>query len=104
MEQEQRRGTTTQRDGSREQSIIDQYEEWDPAAESVTALVERIGISRQRLYQVLDKHGIVPKSKRGHELADAVNAASHMVEVPMGNITLRIIVEVASDAARVAGF
>ena len=52
------------RDGSREQDIIEQYEAWDPDDESIAELVDQIGISRQRLYQVLDKHNVKPKSKR----------------------------------------
>lgn len=65
----------THRDGSRESEIIDLYEGWDPEDESISELVERIGISRQRLYQVLDKHDVVPKSKRGKPSAIPVQLA-----------------------------
>jgi hypothetical protein len=40
------------------------YEAWDPQAESVSTLVDRLGISKARLYQILDKEGITPKARR----------------------------------------
>lgn len=88
----------THRDGSRELEIIDLYESWDPDEESVSQLVDRMGISRQRLYQVLDKHGVVPKTKRGPSFPVSVDLepadGGHMVtyrwphgvpqEIPIG--------------------
>ncbi len=50
--------------GKREQEILDAYEDWDSDELSVTALVEGLQISRQRLYNVLDRNQVVPKSKR----------------------------------------
>ncbi len=50
--------------GKREQEILNAYEEWDSDELSVTALVEGLKISRQRLYNVLDRNQVVPKSKR----------------------------------------
>ena len=37
---------------------------WDPDQESATALAERIGISKARLYQVLSEEGVTPKARR----------------------------------------
>lgn len=53
--------------GQREKQIIDAYEAWDPESSSVNELADDIGISRQRLYQVLSKHHITPKTHRHGE-------------------------------------
>jgi hypothetical protein len=44
--------------------VIRAYEAWDPESESVSALVDRLGISKARLYQILEKEGITPKARR----------------------------------------
>ena len=49
---------------SRAEEIIEAYEAWDPDQESATALAERIGISKARLYQVLSEEGVTPKARR----------------------------------------
>lgn len=51
----------------KERELLDRYEEWDPDTQSVTEWVADLGISRQRLYTVLAKHGVTPKTKRGGE-------------------------------------
>lgn len=51
---------------AREQVILDAYEEWDPNDtdddRSVTDVAQAVGVSRQRLYQVLAKHDIQLKT------------------------------------------
>jgi len=49
---------------SRAEEIIEAYEAWDPDQESATALAERIGISKARLYQVLEEEDVPPKARR----------------------------------------
>ncbi len=51
----------------RAEDIIKAYEAWDPNQESATELAKRIGISKARLYQVLEKEGISPKARRPRE-------------------------------------
>jgi len=46
---------------TREQEIIEAYEAHEG---TVDALVDQLGISKQRLYQVLAKHGIAPRTRR----------------------------------------
>lgn len=43
---------------------MEAYERWDPDKGTVSDLLKELGISRQRLYQILDKHGVVPKRRR----------------------------------------
>jgi transposase-like protein len=58
---------------AREQVILDAYEEWDPNDtdddRSVSEVAQAVGVSRQRLYQVLAKHDIQlktgPRSQHG---------------------------------------
>lgn len=61
--------------GKREQEILRLYEEWDPETTSSVELVDQIGISKARLYAVLRKHKVTPKSKRGDRLVDDSYAA-----------------------------
>ncbi len=49
---------------TRAEEIINAYEAWDPDQESATKLADRLGISKARLYQVLEKEGIPPKARR----------------------------------------
>ena len=51
----------------RAEDIIKAYEDWDPDQESATDLASRLGISKARLYQVLEKEGISPKARRPRE-------------------------------------
>lgn len=77
---------------SREQDIIEAYESWDPDEKSVADLVEGIGISRQRLYGVLEKHRIVPKSKRSRQgmgLADQ-SLINEMAEMALGYLLTQL--------------
>ena len=48
----------------RAEDIIKAYEAWDPNQESATELAKRIGISKARLYQVLEEEGVSPKARR----------------------------------------
>lgn len=49
---------------SRVHEVTEAYEAWDPAEESSEELAARLGISKARLYQILDKEGITPKARR----------------------------------------
>lgn len=62
---------------SRTEDVITAYESWDPDEESSTELAERLGISKARLYQILDREGITPKARRPRRrtLADSVAAS-----------------------------
>ena len=51
----------------RREDVIEAYEAWDPDEESSTQLAGRLGISKARLYQILDKEGITPKARRTGE-------------------------------------
>ncbi len=42
----------------RAEDIIKAYEAWDPDQESATELASRLGISKARLYQVLEEEGV----------------------------------------------
>lgn len=48
----------------RSNQIVEAYEAWNPAETTIQDLVDSLGISRQRLYQVLDSRGVVPKQRR----------------------------------------
>ena len=48
----------------RAEDIIKAYEAWDPDQESATDLASRLGISKARLYQVLEEEGVPPKARR----------------------------------------
>ena len=48
----------------RAEEIIKAYEAWDPNKESATELASRIGISKARLYQVLEEEDVPPKARR----------------------------------------
>jgi hypothetical protein len=50
---------------SRNEEIIKAYEAWDPDTESATELAEKLGISKARLYQVLQAKGVTPKTRIG---------------------------------------
>jgi hypothetical protein len=52
---------------SRAEDIIKAYEAWDPDQESATELAGRLGISKARLYQVLEEEGVPPKARRPRE-------------------------------------
>ena len=69
--------------GKREQEILEAYEGWDPDELSITALVEELQISRQRLYNVLDKNQIIPKSKRAVQTVQG-DILSEMAEMALG--------------------
>ena len=64
-----RRLTDEDRDG-----IVAAYESWDQDAESVNELAERLGVSKQTLYSVLDSRG-VPRKYRS-----AVQLRAHMAD------------------------
>jgi hypothetical protein len=51
--------------GSKE--VIEAYESWDPDQESATQMAKRLGISKARLYQILDKEDVTPKRRRPPE-------------------------------------
>lgn len=72
--------------GKREQEIIDAYEAWSPDEETVSKLVERLSISRQRLYDVLDRNQIVPKSRRPQSSRGSIDSdlLSEMAEMALG--------------------
>ena len=71
--------------GKREQEILNAYEEWDSDELSVTALVEGLQISRQRLYNVLDRNQVVPKSKRAVQSTTVQgDILSEMAEMALG--------------------
>jgi hypothetical protein len=72
--------------GRREQEIIDAYESWNPDESTVSDLVDRLGISRQRLYDVLDRNGVVPKSKRGPGAVGRIEGdmLNEMAEMALG--------------------
>ncbi len=48
----------------RAEVIIKAYEDWDPGQESATELASRLGISKARLYQVLEEEDVTPKARR----------------------------------------
>ncbi len=72
--------------GKREREILDAYEDWDSDELSVTALVEGLQISRQRLYNVLDRNQVVPKSKRAAVQSTTVQGdiLTEMAEMALG--------------------
>ena len=51
---------------SRVEDIIKAYEAWDPNQESATEWAGRLGISKARLYQILDEEDVTPKARRPH--------------------------------------
>ena len=51
----------------RAEDIIKAYEAWDPNQESATELAGRLGISKARLYQVLEEEGVPPRARRPRE-------------------------------------
>lgn len=48
----------------RETEILEAYEAWDSDETTVDELCADLGIPRQTLYLVLNRHGIKPKSQR----------------------------------------
>lgn len=85
--------------GKREQEIIESYEEWSPDEETVTELVERLGISRQRLYDVLGKHSVIPKSRRPVNPSDNGDGLlAEMAEMALGYL-LRQLQEARAEIA-----
>tara|TARA_E500000331_G_C16629758_1_gene443784 strand:- start:23 stop:379 length:357 start_codon:yes stop_codon:yes gene_type:complete len=65
---------------AREQVILEAYEEWDPADtddnRSVTDVAQEVGVSRQRLYQVLARHNVALKTGARSQLADSSPSSS----------------------------
>lgn len=59
----------------RAEEIVKAYEAWDPDQESATALAERIGISKARLYQVLEEEDVPPKARRPKRKASTPEVA-----------------------------
>ena len=55
----------------RAEEIIKAYEAWDPDQESATELASRIGISKARLYQVLQEEEVPPKARRPKKKASS---------------------------------
>lgn len=49
---------------SRVEEVLEAYEAWDPDIESASGLAQRLGISKARLYQILDEEGVTPKARR----------------------------------------
>lgn len=48
-----------------EAELVRTYEnEWEPGTESVDTFVNKHGVSKQQLYNVLKKYGIRPKTQR----------------------------------------
>lgn len=68
---------------SRTEDVITAYEAWDPDEESSTELAERLGISKARLYQILEREGITPKARRprSESLATRRVAARKLQEI-----------------------
>lgn len=58
--------------------MIEPYEASDPDQESATEPAKRLGISKARLYQILDEEAITPKARRPREgrLSEQVAALS----------------------------
>ena len=51
----------------RAEDIIKAYEAWNPDQESATDLANSLGISKARLYQVLEEESVPPKARRPRE-------------------------------------
>lgn len=49
---------------TKENDILRAYEQWSPDESTVSELASELGISRQRLYQILEKHSVTPKTRR----------------------------------------
>jgi len=81
---------------SREDEIVEAYETWDDRSESVAELVERLRISKARLYQVLDRKGVVPKSRRSENVAGMSIDRGIMSE--MANQALAFLVNQLTEA------
>lgn len=71
---------------SREKEILEAYEAWDPDEEKIAGLVDRLTISRQRLYDVLERNKVVPKSRRASPVTSQLNSdlLSEMAEMALG--------------------
>jgi hypothetical protein len=76
----------------REQEIIAAYEQWEPDEQPISELVERLSISRQRLYGVLERNHIVPKSKRARTGMGMVDAPlmTEMAEMALGYLLTQL--------------
>lgn len=61
---------------SRTEEVLESYEAWDPDRESSSELAARLGISKARLYQILDREGITPKARRPRGLSLSERAAA----------------------------
>ena len=86
--------------GNREREILEAYEAWGPDEETVTELVERLGISRQRLYSVLDRNQVTPKSRRqstNRSVDDSL--LTEMAEMALGYL-LRQLQEARAEIAQ----
>ena len=75
---------------AREQVILDAYEAWDPSSEddhrSVTDVAIEVGVSRQRMYQVLAKHGVPLKTGSRSQLDSSSSLGSN--EALIGQLVL----------------
>lgn len=79
------------RNTTKETEILERYEEWNPDEETVGELVEELSISRQRLYQVLDKHNVVPKTRRKDMVAGVdSNLMAEMAEMALGYLLTQL--------------
>ncbi len=75
---------------AREQIILDAYEEWDPNdaddSRHVTDVATEVGVSRQRLYQVLAKHNVPLKTGVRSQLGSSSSMDSN--EALIGQLVL----------------
>ena len=70
----------------RDQQIIDAYQSWDGDSQelSVDELAAQLGVSRQRLYQVLSKHSVPKKS--GKTQPDQLNTLQAIGQIVMDQL------------------
>ena len=78
----------------RDQEVIDHYEGWEPTQDHRSAddLATELGITRQRLYQVLNKHRVPLKTGQrapGAEDQRLISVQAQLVEALQQVIELR---------------
>ncbi len=80
----------------RDQQIIDHYTSWEPQDDERSAddIANELGVSRQRLYQVLKKHEVPLKTGRS-----AVSAADPVV-AEVGRAVLEQLFEVRAELSQ----
>lgn len=83
----------------REIEIIERYEkEYDPDTGTVDEFVQKLGVSRQRLYNVLQKHGVVPKTRRGVRRGGSVAGLDDELTERMAEMALGFLVNQLHEA------